>query len=102
MKAVVAAFNQEKALVGAFSVIVKTDYETDGALHSTNHHPSSVQFSSVTPPPATMILRCALLLTVVVLPFYYSQGEVELVTQLSGLFVNTLHIIMRKYKYLQL
>ena len=61
----------------------------------------SVQFSSVTPPPATMILRCALLLTVVVLPFYYSQGEVELVTQLSGLFVNTLHIIMRKYKYLQ-
>ena len=25
MKAVVAAFNQEKALVGAFSVIVKTD-----------------------------------------------------------------------------
>ncbi len=25
MKAVVAAFNQEKALIGAFSVIVKTD-----------------------------------------------------------------------------
>ena len=36
MKAVVAAFNQEKALVGAFSVIVKTDCETDGALHSTS------------------------------------------------------------------
>ena len=35
MKAVVAAFNQEKALVGAFSVIVKTDCETDGSLHST-------------------------------------------------------------------
>ena len=31
MKAVVAAFNQEKALVGAFSVIVKTDCETDGS-----------------------------------------------------------------------
>ena len=29
MKEVVAAFNQEKALVGAFSVIVKTDRETD-------------------------------------------------------------------------
>ena len=29
MKAVVAAFNQKKALVGAFSVIVKTDCETD-------------------------------------------------------------------------
>ena len=37
-KAVVAAFNQEKALVGAFSVIVKTDCETNGALHSTNNY----------------------------------------------------------------
>ena len=34
MKALVGAFNQEKALVGAFSVIVKTD----GALHSTSYH----------------------------------------------------------------
>ena len=31
------SFNQEKALVGAFSVIVKTDCGTDGALHSTNN-----------------------------------------------------------------
>ena len=36
MKALVGAFNQEKALVGAFSVIVETDCESDGALHSTN------------------------------------------------------------------
>ena len=36
MKAVVAAFNQEKALVGAFYVIVKTGCETNGALHSTS------------------------------------------------------------------
>ena len=36
MKALVGAFNQEKALVGAFSVIVKTGCGTDGALHSTN------------------------------------------------------------------
>ena len=35
MKAVEAAFNQEKALVGAFSVIVKTDCETDGSFYST-------------------------------------------------------------------
>ena len=27
-----------KALVGAFSVIVKTNFETDGALHSTSDH----------------------------------------------------------------
>ena len=31
MKALVGAFNQEKSLVGAFSVIVKTDCETDGS-----------------------------------------------------------------------
>ena len=31
MKALVGPFNQEKALVGAFSVIVKTDCETDGS-----------------------------------------------------------------------
>ena len=37
MKALVGAFNQEKALVGAFSVIVKTGCGiTDGELHSTN------------------------------------------------------------------
>ena len=35
MKALVGAFNQEKALVEAFSVIVKTGCGTDGALHST-------------------------------------------------------------------
>ena len=35
VKALVGAFNQEKALVEAFSVIVKTGYGTDGALHST-------------------------------------------------------------------
>ena len=37
MKAIVAAFNQEKALVGAFSVIVKTDYETDGSSAAIIH-----------------------------------------------------------------
>ena len=36
MKAVVAAFNQEKALVGAFSVIVKTDCGTNGSFYSTS------------------------------------------------------------------
>ena len=40
MKALVGAFNQEKALVRAFSVIVKTDCETDGALHSTSNYGS--------------------------------------------------------------
>ena len=36
MKVLVGAFNQEKTLVGAFSVIVKTGCGTDGALHSTS------------------------------------------------------------------
>ena len=35
MKALVGAFNQEKALVGAFSVIVKTNCETDGSFYCT-------------------------------------------------------------------
>ena len=38
MKALVGAFNQEKALVGAFSVIVKTDCATDGSFYSTNYN----------------------------------------------------------------
>ena len=36
MKALVDAFNQEKALVGAFSVIVKTGCRTDGSFYSTS------------------------------------------------------------------
>ena len=35
MKALVGAFNQEKALVGAFSVIVKTGFGTNGSFYST-------------------------------------------------------------------
>ena len=41
VKSLVGTFNQEKALVGAFSVIVKTDSETNGsyaALFSTYHN----------------------------------------------------------------
>ena len=35
VKALVGAFNQEKALVGAFFVIVKTSCVTDGSFYST-------------------------------------------------------------------
>ena len=38
MKAVVAAFNQEKALVGAFSVIANLPMDIFGALVSTLHY----------------------------------------------------------------
>ena len=38
MKAVVAAFNQEKALVGAFSVITNLRMELFEALHLTPHN----------------------------------------------------------------
>ena len=41
MKAVVATFNQEKALVGAFSVIVKTGCGTDGSICGTSPAPVS-------------------------------------------------------------
>ena len=36
MKVLVGAFNQEKALVGAFSVIVKTGCGTDGSICGSN------------------------------------------------------------------
>ena len=39
MKALVGAFNQEKALVGAFSVIVKTGCGTDGSICGTRKEP---------------------------------------------------------------
>ena len=38
----VGAFNQEKALVGAFSVIVKTDCEIIGARHSTSFYTQQI------------------------------------------------------------
>ena len=40
VKALVGAFNQEKALEEAFSVIVKTNCETDGSLYSTSIVPT--------------------------------------------------------------
>ena len=55
MKALVGAFNQEKALVGAFSVIVKTGCGTDGALHSTSasYIHTTLQVSLLLTHPAT-------------------------------------------------
>ena len=41
MKALVGAFNQEKALVGAFSVIVKTGCGTDGSFNSNSGDPGT-------------------------------------------------------------
>ena len=51
----VGTFNQEKALVGAFSVIVKTSCETDGSFHGTTggvqergiYHVSSILLQSL-------------------------------------------------------
>ena len=43
MKAVVAAFNQEKALVGAFSVITNLRMELFGALFATYRHDVQVR-----------------------------------------------------------
>ena len=47
VKALVGTFNQEKALVGAFSVIVKIGCGTDGALLSTTEYPGDPQYASV-------------------------------------------------------
>ena len=45
MKALVGAFNQEKALVGAFSVIVKTGCGTDRSFYSTTSYSDTPQRS---------------------------------------------------------
>ena len=50
MKVLVGSFNQEKALVGAFSVIVKTGCGTDGALHSTSQEPGCRMMGGAGPP----------------------------------------------------
>ena len=55
VKALVGAFNQENALVGAFSVIVKTDCETDGSFYSTNQDQDTVCRQQM---GATPTLRC--------------------------------------------
>ena len=44
LKALVGGFYQEKDLVGAFSVIVKTGCGTDGALLSTTFYPPHLAF----------------------------------------------------------
>ena len=53
MRELVGAFNQEKALVGAFSVIVKTSCGTDGSFYSTNNDQESVLVTTTTPEPDT-------------------------------------------------
>ena len=48
MKALVGSFNKEKALVGAFFVIVKTDCETNGSFYSTRFDISLVITAIIT------------------------------------------------------
>ena len=64
MKALVDAFNQEKALAGAFSVIVKTDCETDGSIYSTTlysierpHRRNERGEARVSPPSLKVAIR---------------------------------------------
>ena len=56
MKAPVGSFNQEKALVGAFSVIVKTDCGTDGPICGTKHDMSHLDAIVVSPVAMTLLL----------------------------------------------
>ena len=71
MKALVGTFNQEKALVRAFSVIVKTNSETDGsytALLLTDHteqqpSPHTPHCSPVSSQPAAAVASWTLVST---------------------------------------
>ena len=52
MKALVGSFNQEKALVGTFSVIVKTDCATDESFYSTTRDWQPSPWPAARPSPA--------------------------------------------------
>ena len=52
MKAVVAAFNQEKALVGAFSVITNLQLELFEALVIGNQQPAAANCANLSLSPA--------------------------------------------------
>ena len=70
MKALVGAFDQEKALVGAFSVIVKTGCGTDGALHSTNQDSYSEEADTVDTTQRIMFLTAGVIM-VLAAPLLY-------------------------------
>ena len=81
MKALVGAFNQEKALVGAFSVIVKTNCETDGSFYSTSEYGEKAAVSSDTrvllhPPPSPEQDSFTL---VIVRKYLFSQENINIV-----------------------
>ena len=58
MKALEGAFNQEKALVGAFSVIMKTDCGTDGSFYSTSFQREHEMYWSAVLMPGRWCRRC--------------------------------------------
>ena len=72
MKALVGTFKQEKALVGAFSVIVKTGCGTDGPIYSTS-------------PDAVIVALARQNLTAsVVVALHTASGASEVLNTISG------------------
>ena len=70
MKALVGAFKQEKALVGAFSVIVKTGCGTDGSFYSTNQDSYSEEADTVDTTQRIMFLTAGVIM-VLAAPLLY-------------------------------
>ena len=59
--------------MGAFSVIVKTDYETDGALHSTRCY--TIKITIITAQRSQRIASRALNNNLMIFPFFPSECE---------------------------
>ena len=70
MKALVGAFKQEKALVGAFSVIVKTGCGTDGSFYNTNQDSYSEEADTVDTTQRIMFLTAGVIM-VLAAPLLY-------------------------------
>ena len=70
MKALVGAFKQEKALVGAFSVIVKTGCGTDGSFYNTNQDSYSEEADTADTTQRIMFLTAGVIM-VLAAPLLY-------------------------------
>ena len=64
MKAVVAAFNQEKALVGAFSVITNLRMELSEALICIQQHQAQAVLGKLKQSPLSVSLELVLVINV--------------------------------------
>ena len=91
MKALVGTFNQEKALVGAFSVIVNIDCETDGSYAVLAQAQARITDRCSAPPPDTVFPDTSL--TAAVASQGMVTGQVTKTTHCTYQLAGTCHLV---------